>query len=53
MESRFEEMTKKQLLAELAVATEKNKYLRDRVDQFEQEEKSANSIGAWRRRLTF
>lgn len=37
--SRFEEMTKEQLLAELNVATEKNKYLRDRVDQFEHEEK--------------
>ena len=39
MESRFEDLTKEQLIAELNVATEKNKYLRDRVDQFEQEEK--------------
>lgn len=39
MESRFEEMTKEQLLAELAVAKEKNNYLRDRISKYEDEEK--------------
>lgn len=39
MESRYEDLTKEQLIAELNVATEKNKHLRDRVDVFEQAEK--------------
>jgi len=39
MDTRLEDLTKEQLIAELNVATEKNKYLRDRVNQFEEQEK--------------